>query len=300
MKDTLQPGIKYQHRLLLAPSKMVPALYPEAQEFQAMPEVFATGFLVGFLEWACIKAVNPHLDWPVEQSVGTYISVSHEAATPAGLEVTASVELIAVEGRKLTFDVSAHDGVDLISRGRHQRVVIEAKKFTAKTAAKLGAHVPQSAAPLPIPSANRTATPYLIVSGAAAAIGFYQQAFGAKELLRLADSSGKVMHAELQIDDTRVMLADEFPDMGYRSPQALGGSPVSLLLYVADVDARVARAVAAGARETLAVSDQFDGDRRGTLIDPFGHVWLLATKLEAISVPEMQRRFAAMLAAGGP
>jgi predicted thioesterase/uncharacterized glyoxalase superfamily protein PhnB len=300
MKDTLQPGIKYQHHLVLPPSKMVPALYPEAEEFQVMPEVFATGFLVGFLEWACIKAVNPHLDWPSEQSVGTYISVSHEAATPAGLEVTASVELIGVEGKRLTFDVSAHDGVDLISRGRHQRVVIDGKKFAARTAAKLGPQaVPHSAAPLPIPSAYRTATPYLIVSSAAAAISFYQQAFGARELVRLADPSGKVMHAEIQIDDTRVMLADEFPDMGYRSPQALGGSPVSLLLYVADVDARVARAVAAGARETLAVSDQFDGDRRGTIIDPFGHVWLLATKLEAISVQEMQRRFGAVMESGG-
>jgi len=101
-----------------------------------MPEVFATGFLVGFLEWACIKAVIPHLDWPEEQSLGTHIDVSHEAATPSGLEVTASVELIAVQGRKLTFTVSAHDGVDLISRGRHERFVINKKKFDAKVAAK--------------------------------------------------------------------------------------------------------------------------------------------------------------------
>lgn len=136
MKDTLKPGIRYEHRLILPPSKTVPALYPEADEFMAMPEVFATGFLVGFLEWACIKAVNPHLDWPLEQTLGTHIDVSHEAATPPGLEVTASVELIAVEGKRLTFTVSAHDGVDLISRGRHERFVIDRKKFDAKIGAK--------------------------------------------------------------------------------------------------------------------------------------------------------------------
>jgi len=136
MKETLKPGIRYQHKLIVPPSKTVPALYPEAEEFLVMPEVFATGFLVGFLEWACIKAVNPHLDWPQEQSVGTHIDVSHEAATPPGLEVTASVELIGVEGRKLIFAVSAHDGVDLISRGRHERFVISKEKFDAKMGVK--------------------------------------------------------------------------------------------------------------------------------------------------------------------
>ena len=136
MKETLKPGIRYQHKFVLPPTKTVPALYPEAQEFLVMPEVFATGFLVGFLEWACIKAVIPHLDWPEEQSLGTHIDVSHEAATPPGLEVTASVELIAVQGRKLTFTVSAHDGVDLISRGRHERFVIDKQRFDAKVAAK--------------------------------------------------------------------------------------------------------------------------------------------------------------------
>jgi fluoroacetyl-CoA thioesterase len=136
MKDTLKPGIRYEHRLIVRPSKTVPALYPEAKEFLVMPEVFATGFLVGFLEWACIKAVNPHLDWPREQSVGTHIDVSHEAATPPGLEVTATVELIAVDGRKLTFAVSAHDGVDLISRGRHERFIIDKTKFETKVGAK--------------------------------------------------------------------------------------------------------------------------------------------------------------------
>ena len=136
MKETLKPGIRYEHKFKLTPRKMVPALYPEAEEFVVMPEVFATGFLVGFLEWACIKAINPHLDWPMEQSVGIHIDVSHLAATPPGLEVTATVELIAVEGRKLTFSVEAHDGVDLISKGRHERFVIDKVKFSARVAAK--------------------------------------------------------------------------------------------------------------------------------------------------------------------
>lgn len=138
MKPTLQPGIRFEHKFVVPPSKTVPALYPEADEFVAMPEVFATGFLVGFLEWACIKAINPHLDWPREQSVGTHIDVSHEAATPPGLAVTATVELIAVEGKKLTFAVEAHDGVDLISRGRHERFVIDKEKFDARLGAKRG------------------------------------------------------------------------------------------------------------------------------------------------------------------
>jgi fluoroacetyl-CoA thioesterase len=136
MKESLKPGIRYEHSFRLPRSKMVPALYPEAEEFVAMPEVFATGFLVGFLEWACIKAINPHLDWPKEQSVGTHIDVSHVAATPPGLEVTATVELIAVEGKKLVFSVEAHDGVDLISKGRHERFVIDKEKFEAKVGRK--------------------------------------------------------------------------------------------------------------------------------------------------------------------
>ena len=101
-----------------------------------MPEVFATGFMVGFLEWSCIKAINPHLDWPEEQTLGTHINVSHEAPTPPGLEVTASVELIAVEGRKLVFSVEAHDGVDLISKGQHERFIINKEKFDAKVIKK--------------------------------------------------------------------------------------------------------------------------------------------------------------------
>lgn len=137
MKDSLKPGIKFEHKYVVPISKTVPALYPESEEFVAMPEVFATGFLVGFLEWACIKAINPHLDWPTEQTVGTHINVSHEAATPPGREVTAVVELIAVEGRKLVFEVEAHDGLDLISKGRHERFVINKEKFGAKLLSKI-------------------------------------------------------------------------------------------------------------------------------------------------------------------
>jgi len=132
MKDTLKPGIKFEHKFVVPPSKTVPSLYPESAEFVVMPEVFATGFLVGFLEWSCIKAINPHLDWPNEQTVGTHINVSHDAATPPGLEVTATVELIEVEGKKLVFTVQAHDGIDLISKGRHERFVINKERFDSK------------------------------------------------------------------------------------------------------------------------------------------------------------------------
>ena len=136
MKETLKAGIRYEHKFIVPVSKTVPALYPEAEEFIAMPEVFATGFLVGFLEWACIKAVNPHLDWPEEQTVGTHINVSHIAATPPGLEVTAKVELIKVDGRRLLFSVEANDGIDVISKGEHERFIIIKDKFDAKLSEK--------------------------------------------------------------------------------------------------------------------------------------------------------------------
>lgn len=148
------------------------------------------------------------------------------------------------------------------------------------------------------PSSHQTATPYIIVSNAAQAIGFYKDAFSAIELVRLADPNGKVMHAEMRIGSAPLMLADEFPEMGYRSPTSLGGSPVSMLLYVEDVDAFFARAIAGGAIENMPVTDQFDGDRRGTLTDPYGHVWLLATKKEEVSYAEMKSRFAKMMSQG--
>ncbi len=149
-----------------------------------------------------------------------------------------------------------------------------------------------------VPDAHRAAVPYLIVSGAARAIEFYTANFGATEVVRLADPSGKVMHAELSIADGSIMLADEFPDMGYRSPETLAGSAVSMLLYVDDVDTFFAKAVAGGGKVTMAVADQFDGDHRGTLTDPFGHVWLIASKREVISPQELQARFKKMMAQG--
>ena len=132
MKGTLKPGIEYTHKFTISTTKTVPALYPESEEFLAMPEVFATGYMVGLIEWTCIKAINPHLNWPKEQTVGTHIDISHIAATPTGLEVTAKVKLIEVDGRKLVFEVEAHDGIDLISQGKHERVIILKEKFDSK------------------------------------------------------------------------------------------------------------------------------------------------------------------------
>jgi fluoroacetyl-CoA thioesterase len=132
MKDTLKAGIEYTHKFTIPSTKTVPALYPESEEFQAMPEVFATGYMVGLIEWTCIKAINPHLDWPKEQTVGIHIDVNHIAATPPGFEVTTKVKLIEIDGRKLVFEVEAHDSVDLITRGKHERFIINKEKFDAK------------------------------------------------------------------------------------------------------------------------------------------------------------------------
>ena len=141
-----------------------------------------------------------------------------------------------------------------------------------------------------IPEGYRTATPYLIVQGAAHAIEFYKRAFGATEVLRMADPQGRVGHAEIRIGDSVIMLADEHPGMGYRGPRTLGGSSVSILLYLEDVDAVFERAVKAGARELRPVTNQFYGDRSGTLEDPFGHVWTIATHVEDVSPEELKRR----------
>jgi len=150
----------------------------------------------------------------------------------------------------------------------------------------------------PIPPGHAGVTPYLIVRDAMRAIDFYEQAFGATETLRLLYPDGRVAHAELAIGQGFVMLAEEMTEMGHRGPQALGGTPVSLLLYVSDVDAAFARAVAAGANAQRPVADQFYGDRSGVLVDPFGHVWSIATHKEDVSAEEMSRRMQAMAAAG--
>ena len=149
----------------------------------------------------------------------------------------------------------------------------------------------------PIPEGYHTATPYLIIEGASDAIEFYKQAFGATELFRLAMPGGKIGHAEIKIGDSPIMLADAYPDMGYKGPKSLGGSPVSLMIYVEDVDTVFKRAVDAGATVKEAVSDKFYGDRMGTLIDPFGHVWHVSTHKEDVSVAEMEKRAAALGAA---
>jgi PhnB protein len=148
----------------------------------------------------------------------------------------------------------------------------------------------------PIPEGYHSVTPYLIVTGAASAIEFYKHAFGAKELMRIPHPDGRVGHAELQIGDSRIMLADEFPEMGARSPMTLGGTPVGIQLYVDDVDAVTTRALAAGAKTLRPVKDQFYGDRSGTLSDPFGHQWTISTHKEDVSLEEMQRRAAAAAA----
>jgi fluoroacetyl-CoA thioesterase len=136
MKPSLQPGLTFQFKFTVPESKTVPHLYPESELFQEMPAVLATGYLVGLMEWACIEALRPHLDWPREQSLGTHVNFSHVAATPPGLTITVNVRLDKIEGRKLSFTLSAHDGVDLISEGTHERHVIDAQRFSAKLAAK--------------------------------------------------------------------------------------------------------------------------------------------------------------------
>ena len=145
----------------------------------------------------------------------------------------------------------------------------------------------------PIPEGYGTVTPYLIVNGAARAIEFYKQAFGATETFRMERPDGRVGHAEIKIGDSHVMLADEHPEMGARGPRTIGGSPISLVLYVEDVDATVTRAVEAGAKLTRPVANQFYGDRTGGVEDPFGHAWYVATHVEDVSEEEMKKRAAA-------
>ncbi|HEV2867022.1 MAG TPA: VOC family protein [Allosphingosinicella sp.] len=144
-----------------------------------------------------------------------------------------------------------------------------------------------------IPQGYHDVTPYLIVDGADAAIRFYERAFGATEVMRMPMGEDKLAHAEILIGDSHVMLADEFPDMGFLGPLKRGGTTASLMIYVEDVDGAFAQALAAGAKEERPPADQFWGDRIGTLLDPFGHRWTLATHIEDVSEDEMQRRMAA-------
>ena len=142
----------------------------------------------------------------------------------------------------------------------------------------------------PIPDGYRAVTPYLIVEGAARALAFYKEVFGATEQMRMAGPGGRVAHAEMRIGDSVVMLADEVPDRGYRGPNGYGGSAVSLMVYLDDVDATFRRAIAAGAVERRAVQNQFYGDRSGSLEDPFGHTWTVSTHVEDLTADEMVQR----------
>jgi PhnB protein len=145
----------------------------------------------------------------------------------------------------------------------------------------------------PIPGEYRGAVPYLSVKNAASAIEFYKKAFGAREVMRMPQPDGKIGHAELRIGDAPIMLADEFPEMNFLSPQSIGGTPVHILIYVTDVDQLVEQAVAAGAKLVRPVADQFSGNRLGALEDPFGHSWSFATHIEDVSPEEMHKRTAA-------
>ena len=149
----------------------------------------------------------------------------------------------------------------------------------------------------PIPENYHRVTPYLVVDGAAEAIDFYSRVFGATEVMRMPAPGNKIGHAEIKVGDSVVMLADAVAGMGHKSPKTLGGSPVSLLLYVEDTDTTVKRAVENGAKLSRPVEDQFYGDRMGTVEDPFGHVWHVATHVEDVSPEEMKRRMESMAAA---
>lgn len=138
MKESFKPGLAFEFTYKIPETRTVPHLLPESPEFQAMPRVLASGYMIGLIEWACIRAVNPYLDWPREQTVGIGFHLNHVAATPPGLTVKIAVVLQKVEGRKLTFAIRAEDDADLISEGLHERFVIDAARFTAKAAAKAG------------------------------------------------------------------------------------------------------------------------------------------------------------------
>ena len=142
----------------------------------------------------------------------------------------------------------------------------------------------------PIPDGYSSVTPYLIVSGAANALDYYKMAFDAQEIMRMPGPDGKIAHAEMQIGSSRIMLADESPEMGHKSPQTLGGSGTGLMLYVTDVDDTFQRAVSGGGKSVQPVKDQFYGDRSGTLADPFGHHWTIATHIEDVAPEDMKRR----------
>jgi fluoroacetyl-CoA thioesterase len=135
MKATLEPGLTHRFTYTVPENKTVPFLYPEAPDLQTMPKVFATGFMIGLMEWTCVQLMQPHLD-PGEGSVGVHVDVSHAAATPPGLTVTVDARCTAVDGRRLSFEITAHDGIDVIGEGRHERFVVAWDRFNARLAEK--------------------------------------------------------------------------------------------------------------------------------------------------------------------
>jgi PhnB protein len=165
----------------------------------------------------------------------------------------------------------------------------EPARARAKTAAK---KKPAKKAVQPIPEGHPAVSPYLIVDDATRALEFYKKAFGAKELMRHAGPDGRIGHAEIRIGDSVIMLADEHPEINARSPKTIGGTPVSLHVYVKDVDATARQAAGAGAKVVRPVQTQFYGDRNGTLEDPFGHQWHISTHIEDVSPAELRRRAA--------
>jgi PhnB protein len=178
-------------------------------------------------------------------------------------------------------------------RATTQKLTQKLKKVAKKAPVK-------RAKVLPIPKGYHVVTPSFVVRGAPEAIEFYKKAFGARELGRMAGPDGKVLHAEIKIGDSIVMLSDEFPEMGASSPQTVGGTSSSLMIYTKDVDALFKQAVAAGARPAMPVTDMFWGDRYGKVVDPFGHQWQLATRKENLTQREMARRGAAAMSAPPP
>jgi PhnB protein len=171
-------------------------------------------------------------------------------------------------------------------------------KAKAKTKPRTKRAAKRPAKPSPVPEGYRTIQPYLIVDGAAKAIAFYKAAFGAKERMRLPAPGGRIGHAELEFGDCVIMLADEAPQWDAYAPAKYGGSPISITVYVPDVDAVVKKAVKAGGKLTREVKDQFYGDRSGGIDDPFGHHWHIATHIEDVPPKEMKRRMAAMAKGG--
>ena len=145
-----------------------------------------------------------------------------------------------------------------------------------------------------IPEGYHSVTPYLVVDGAARALDFYREAFGATEVMRMPGPDGRIGHAEMRIGDSYIMLADEHPEMGHRGPKALGGSPVNIMIYVEDADALFQAALAGGATQLRPMEDQFYGDRSGMITDPFGHTWTIATHIEDVAPDAMERRMKAM------